>query len=155
MDNIISRSKARYLLGTGFDARKTDAELTAMLVAIGHSVSVVKGPSPPDMPSTNQVTKDSPATARLAVLRARQIAGQVVDPGEYEAVRQEVIELVDPKTHVLWLYLESTYDCEVCELVAERRGVFGFKIRTPKGTFLDYATRNELLLALDGLEIRR
>lgn len=141
-------------MGNAFDAQKTDAELTEMLKAMGHSEHVQKGPSPPE-PYVTRVTDDSPASDRLAVLRAKQIAGQAVDPDEYEAVHREVIEGSDPKEHVLWLYLERTYDCEVCELEADRGGVYGFKIRTPKGTFLDYATRKELLDFMDKLGIQR
>lgn len=155
MDSVISRTKARRLLGEKYDPRKTDAELTEMLHAMGHSVSVKKDPSPPEQVSVAHVTSGSPATDKLSVLRAKQLAGETVDPAEYEALRQEVIEGSDAKAHVLWLYLERTYDCEVCELVRERHGIFGFKIRTPKGTFLDYATRKELFHALDEMGLRR
>lgn len=141
-------------MGNAFDSRKTDAELTEMVHAIGHAVSVKKGPSPPEPGYATRVTANSPAEDRLAVLRAKQLVGHV-DPDEYEATRQEVIEKSDPKVHVLWLYLEKTYDCEVCELVAGSGGVYGFKIRTPKGTFLDWATRTELLRFFDDSGLRR
>lgn len=126
-----------------------------MLHAIGHPVSVKKGPSPPEPEYATRIAADSSGENRLAVLRAKQLAGQFVGQDEYEATRQEVIDKSEPKVHVLWLYLERTYDCEVCELVAESGGIFGFKIRTPKGTFLDWATRNELLGFLDELGLRR
>lgn len=155
MNSPISRSKARRLLGAAFDSRKTDAELSGMLHAIGHSVSVKKGPSPPEPEYAVRVAADGSAEHQLAVLRARQLAGQSVGQDEYEAARQEVLEKSEPKVHVLWLYIEKTYDCEICELVAKPGGVFGLKIRTPKGSFLDWATRKELLRALDELGLRR
>ena len=154
----ISRSKARKLLGSSFDSRKTDEELSEMLRTIGHTVVVKKGPSPPEQFVVQRVTESSPPEDKLAVLRARQIAGHAVDPDEYKKLRQEVIDKVDPKVHVLWLYLERTYDCEVCELVEEKRrsrSIYGFKIRTSKGTFLDWATREDLLSMLDELGIRK
>ena len=130
-----------------------------MLRVNGHSVTVERGPSPSEqVPHVECVTENSPPEHRLTVLRAKQISGQHVDPDEYDAVRTEVIENADPEVHVLWKYLEKTYDCEVCELVKEgsrRRPIYGFKIRTPKGTFLDWATREELLCMFDKLEIRR
>jgi hypothetical protein len=155
VNSPISRNKVRRLLGRAFDSRKTDEELTEMLHTIGHPVTVEKGPSAPEPACAARVTADSPAEERLAVLRAKQLAGQPVGEDEYEAIRQEVIDKSEPGVHVLWLYLERAYDCEVCELVGQDGGVFGFKIRTPKGTFLDWATRKELLRLLDKLDLRR
>lgn len=159
VDNPISRNKARKLLGRDFDSRKTDEELSEMLRSAGHSVVVERGLSTPAQASSEMcITESSPLEHKLAVLRARQIAGQIVDPVEYEDLRQEVVEKADSQVHVLWLYLEKVYDCEVCELVREgsrRRSVYGFKVRTPKGTFLDWATREDLLSMLDKLEIRK
>lgn len=146
-------------MGSDFDSRKTDEELSGMLRGAGYLVTVKKGPSTPEQTScATHITEDSPSEHQLAVLRAKQIAGQIVDPVEYEDLRKEVIEKGGPQMHVLWLYLERTYECEVCELVKEgsrRRLIYGFKIRTSKGTVLDWATREELLSALDELDIRR
>ena len=96
--------------------------------------------------------KSSPEE-RLAVMRAEQLVG-IHKPEEYEETRQEVISKLHPKTKELWLRLEKDYDCEVCELEYEEKGIYGFKIRTPKGAFLDYATAKEIIKHMDGLNIK-
>jgi rubredoxin len=90
---------------------------------------------------------------KLAVLRAQQLIGKV-DPKLYEETRQEVISSIHPKTKELWEFLEDTYDCEVCELEFSGKGVYGFKIRTPEGTFLDYGTKKEIIKLMESLDIK-
>lgn len=91
--------------------------------------------------------------SKLAILRAKQLVGNV-DPVLYEETRQEVIQGLHPKTKEFWEFLENTYDCEVCELEFVGKGTYGFKIRTPKGSFLDYATKKEIIKGMDSLNIK-
>jgi hypothetical protein len=101
-------------------------------------------------PNMNTLDPES----KLAILRAQQLVGKV-DPVKYEEVRQEVITGLHPKTKELWEYLEDNFDCEVCELEFTGKGSYGFKIRTPKGTFLEYSClKTDLLNWMEELNIR-
>lgn len=102
-----------------------------------------------------KIYNNSPPEARLAVMRAQQIAGQKIDISEYEKLRHEVIENSHPEIKQLWKELEGNYDVEVCELVKQSRKIFAFKIRAPIGTFLDYGTKKELTDFLDKKNLRK
>jgi hypothetical protein len=102
----------------------------------------------------NQNTNISDPRDRLAVLRAKQLVGEF-DPELYNQTRREVIAELPKKTKELWEYLEGNFDCEVCELEFDGNGRYGFKIRTTKGTFLEYScTKKELLGWIEELNIR-
>lgn len=105
------------------------------------------------MKNVEIVTEKSSPESRLAVMRAQQLVG-IYDPQKYENTRQEVIARLHPKTRKLWLRLEREYDCEVCELAYEGNGIYGFKIRTPEGTFLDFLTEKELIELMEELNIK-
>jgi hypothetical protein len=91
---------------------------------------------------------------KLAVLRAKQLIG-IFDPIEYEKTRQEVISSLEPNLKDFWLFLEKTYDCEVCELSKDKGiEIIGYKIRTPKGTYLDYNTKKEIIVFMEKLNIK-
>jgi hypothetical protein len=90
------------------------------------------------------IDKNSKPEEQLAVMRAKQLIGQQ-DPIEYKKMREKVIETKHPITKEFWQLLEQEYECEVCELEWEGKGTYSIKIRTPEGTIIDYASKNDIL----------
>ncbi len=78
----------------------------------------------------------------LQILRAKQLADPSVK------IPQKLIEMVKnkkpDKTKKLWDQLEEM-GADVRELVYEGNKVFGFKIVTPIGAYLDYGTAEEII----------
>ena len=79
---------------------------------------------------------------RLRVLRAKRLVDPEVTIPEklVEIVRNKLPERVQK----LWRQLEAE-GIEVRELVYEGKGVFGFKIVTDVGAYLDWGTKEEIL----------
>ncbi|SMF27278.1 hypothetical protein [Pseudobacteriovorax antillogorgiicola] len=73
-------------------------------------------------------------------------AKRLLDPSI--AIPEKLSELVKhsqpKKVRELWEELEAL-GAEVRELVYEGRGVFGFKLYTDKGVYLDYGTKSEII----------
>ncbi len=73
-------------------------------------------------------------------------AKRLLDPSI--AIPEKLLELVKhsqpKKVRDLWEELEAL-GAEVRELVYEGRGIFGFKLYTDKGGYLDYGTKSEII----------
>lgn len=73
-------------------------------------------------------------------------AKRLLDPSI--VIPEKLSELVKhsrpKKVRDLWEELEA-FGAEVRELVYEGRGIFGFKLYTDKGGYLDYATKSEII----------
>lgn len=73
-------------------------------------------------------------------------AKRLMDPSI--VIPEKLLELVKhtqpKKVKELWEELEAL-GAEVRELVYEGRGIFGFKLYTDKGAYLDYGTKSEII----------